>query len=85
MTLYGKVIVYKGIGAVVYRVPKLENHRLPKISHRSLGSEDTTTVSQVRPSVIFQQVYENKCFSKRKWTPCRNMEEVDIRMLIPSC
>lgn len=48
MTSYDKFIVYRGIGAVVYGVPELENHLLLKISLRSLGSEDTTTVSQVR-------------------------------------
>nr|DAD35886.1 TPA_asm: hypothetical protein HUJ06_006526 [Nelumbo nucifera] len=36
----------RGIGAVVYRVPELQNDQLLKISLRSLGSEDTTPISQ---------------------------------------
>ncbi|KAJ0106181.1 hypothetical protein Patl1_19508 [Pistacia atlantica] len=36
----------RGIGAVVYRVPELENDKLVKISLRSVESEDTTPVSQ---------------------------------------
>ncbi|KAF9625340.1 hypothetical protein IFM89_021710 [Coptis chinensis] len=36
----------RGIGAVVYRVPELENDKLLKISVRSVGSEDTTPISQ---------------------------------------
>lgn len=38
---------YRGIGAVVYRVPQLENDQMLKISLRSLDREDTTPISQV--------------------------------------
>jgi hypothetical protein len=37
----------RGIGAVVYRVPGLENDRLLKISLRSVENEDTTPISEV--------------------------------------
>lgn len=36
----------RGIGAVVYTVPELENDQLLKISLRSVDQEDTTTISQ---------------------------------------
>ncbi|XP_059647183.1 uncharacterized protein LOC132293648 [Cornus florida] len=36
----------RGIGAVVYRVPELQNDQLLKISLRSVKSEDTTPISQ---------------------------------------
>ncbi|CAA2938945.1 Hypothetical predicted protein [Olea europaea subsp. europaea] len=36
----------RGIGAVVYRVPELENDDLLKISLRSIDNEDTTPISQ---------------------------------------
>ncbi|MQL87108.1 hypothetical protein Taro_019641 [Colocasia esculenta] len=36
----------RGIGAVVYRVPELGNDHLLKVSLRSIGSEDTSTISQ---------------------------------------
>ncbi|KAJ4834247.1 hypothetical protein Tsubulata_046714 [Turnera subulata] len=36
----------RGIGAVVYRVPELENDQLLKISLRSVECEDTTAISQ---------------------------------------
>ncbi|KAI3454337.1 hypothetical protein Pfo_011000 [Paulownia fortunei] len=36
----------RGIGAVVYRVPELENDLLLKISLRSIDDEDTTPISQ---------------------------------------
>ncbi|KAL6175742.1 hypothetical protein ACLB2K_052381 [Fragaria x ananassa] len=36
----------RGIGAVVYKVPELENDELLKISLRSVDSEDTTPISQ---------------------------------------
>lgn len=36
----------RGIGAVVYRVPELENDQLLKISLRSVESEDTTLISE---------------------------------------
>ncbi|XP_030541250.2 uncharacterized protein LOC115748772 isoform X2 [Rhodamnia argentea] len=36
----------RGIGAVVYRVPELENNQLLKVSLRSLDCEDTTPISQ---------------------------------------
>ncbi|KAL6583684.1 hypothetical protein OROMI_002973 [Orobanche minor] len=36
----------RGIGAVVYRVPQLENDHLLKISLRSIRDEDTTSISQ---------------------------------------
>ncbi|KAK9106496.1 hypothetical protein Syun_022507 [Stephania yunnanensis] len=35
----------RGIGAVVYRVPELENNEVLKISLRSVVTEDTTTIS----------------------------------------
>ncbi|GAU30106.1 hypothetical protein TSUD_295870 [Trifolium subterraneum] len=40
----------RGIGAVVYNVPELENDQKLKISLRSLDNEDTTPISQVVPS-----------------------------------
>lgn len=43
------LIIYRGIGAVVYKVPELENDLLLKISLRSVHEEDTTTISQVVP------------------------------------
>ncbi|CAN6577730.1 hypothetical protein PS2_039251 [Malus domestica] len=36
----------RGIGAVVYRVPELENDQMLKISLRSVDTEDTTLISQ---------------------------------------
>ncbi|KAK7314731.1 hypothetical protein VNO77_33259 [Canavalia gladiata] len=36
----------RGIGAVVYKVPELENDQRLKISLRSVDNEDTTTISQ---------------------------------------
>ncbi|KAH9780766.1 hypothetical protein KPL71_008208 [Citrus sinensis] len=36
----------RGIGAVVYRVPELQNDQLVKISLRSVDSEDTTAIAQ---------------------------------------
>ncbi|KAM1098717.1 hypothetical protein COP2_016354 [Malus domestica] len=36
----------QGIGAVVYRVPELENDQMLKISLRSVDTEDTTLISQ---------------------------------------
>ncbi|KAJ6816924.1 uncharacterized protein M6B38_413550 [Iris pallida] len=36
----------RGIGAVVYKVPELDNDNMLKISLRSLDSEDTTPISQ---------------------------------------
>ncbi|KAL2533074.1 hypothetical protein Adt_06425 [Abeliophyllum distichum] len=36
----------RGIGAVVYRLPELENDELLKISLRSIDSEDTTSISK---------------------------------------
>lgn len=36
----------RGIGAIVYRVPELENDEILKISLRSVDSEDTTPISE---------------------------------------
>uniref|UniRef100_A0A7N0SWB1 DHHA1 domain-containing protein n=1 Tax=Kalanchoe fedtschenkoi TaxID=63787 RepID=A0A7N0SWB1_KALFE len=36
----------RGIGAVVYKVPELENDEIVKISLRSIENEDTTPISQ---------------------------------------
>ncbi|XP_047077110.1 uncharacterized protein LOC124687362 [Lolium rigidum] len=36
----------RAIGAVVYKVPELNNDQMLKISLRSLGQEDTTSISQ---------------------------------------
>ncbi|KAL0341667.1 UNVERIFIED_CONTAM: hypothetical protein Scaly_1829300 [Sesamum calycinum] len=36
----------RGIGAVVYSVPELDNDQLLKISLRSISDEDTTPISQ---------------------------------------
>ncbi|XP_009621556.2 uncharacterized protein [Nicotiana tomentosiformis] len=36
----------RGIGAVVYKVPELENDQMLKVSLRSIGDEDTTSISQ---------------------------------------
>ncbi|KAL0356403.1 UNVERIFIED_CONTAM: hypothetical protein Sradi_4087200 [Sesamum radiatum] len=38
--------VERGIGAVVYSVPELDNDQLLKISLRSISYEDTTPISQ---------------------------------------
>ncbi|GLT65537.1 hypothetical protein SLA2020_379650 [Shorea laevis] len=40
------ILKLRGIGAVVYRVPELENDRLLKISLRSVDDEDTTPISE---------------------------------------
>lgn len=37
----------RGIGAIVYKVPELENNEMLKVSLRSIGDEDTTSISQV--------------------------------------
>lgn len=42
----------RGIGAVVYRVPELENDLMLKISLRSVDDEDTTPISQVSPVLL---------------------------------
>jgi hypothetical protein len=47
---YGHICTFRGIGAVVYNVPELENDQKLKISLRSLENEDTTPISQVVPS-----------------------------------
>lgn len=44
---------FRGIGAVVYRVPELENDQLLKISLRSLDCEDTTPISKVVGSCVY--------------------------------
>ncbi|XP_073143406.1 uncharacterized protein [Henckelia pumila] len=36
----------RGIGAIVYRIPELQNDQLLKISLRSVNDEDTTPISQ---------------------------------------
>ncbi|KAJ6760145.1 DHHA1 DOMAIN PROTEIN [Salix purpurea] len=36
----------RGIGAIVYRVPELENDEMLKISLRSVDIEDTTPISE---------------------------------------
>ncbi|XP_051123112.1 uncharacterized protein LOC127246001 [Andrographis paniculata] len=36
----------RGIGAVVYKIPELQNDQLLKVSLRSTGDEDTTPISQ---------------------------------------
>lgn len=41
-----KNLKLRGVGAVVYRVPELEDETKVKISLRSVGEEDTTVVSQ---------------------------------------
>jgi hypothetical protein len=43
------IYIFRGIGAVVYNVPELENDQKLKISLRSLENEDTTPISQVVP------------------------------------
>jgi len=43
------IFTCRGIGAVVYKVPELENDQLLKISLRSVESEDTTPITQVFP------------------------------------
>lgn len=47
----------RGIGAVVYRVPELENDQLLKISLRSLDCEDTTPISEVNFSYIYIYIF----------------------------
>ncbi|CAN6464095.1 unnamed protein product [Victoria cruziana] len=46
LAVKSSVMKMRAIGAVVYRVPALENMHLLKISLRSVGSEDTTIISQ---------------------------------------
>ncbi|KAF3791231.1 Uncharacterized protein EJ110_NYTH07707 [Nymphaea thermarum] len=46
LAVKSSVMKLRGIGAVVYRVPELEDGHLLKISLRSVGSEDTTVISQ---------------------------------------
>ncbi|GAA0169282.1 hypothetical protein LIER_23805 [Lithospermum erythrorhizon] len=36
----------RGIGAIIYRVPELENDQMLKVSLRSVHGEDTTSISQ---------------------------------------
>ncbi|CAN4085407.1 unnamed protein product [Withania somnifera] len=36
----------RGIGAIVYKVPELVNNEILKVSLRSIGDEDTTSISQ---------------------------------------
>jgi hypothetical protein len=48
----------RGIGAIVYRVPELENDEMLKISLRSVDSEDTTPISEV----IFQVILLSPVF-----------------------
>jgi len=43
------IFTCRGIGAVVYNVPELENDQRLKISLRSVENEDTTPISQVVP------------------------------------
>lgn len=50
LVCYGLISTFRGIGAVVYKVPELENDEKLKISLRSLDNEDTTPISQVVPS-----------------------------------
>lgn len=50
------LIFFRGIGAVVYRVPELETDLKLKVSLRSIRDEDTTSISQVilfRTSIFF--------------------------------
>lgn len=42
------MMLFRGIGAVVYAVPELKNDQMLKISLRSIDNEDTTPISQVR-------------------------------------
>lgn len=44
---YALIFICRGIGAVVYKVPELENDQLLKISLRSEKNEDTTPITQV--------------------------------------
>lgn len=37
----------RGIGAVVYKVPELGKNEMLKVSLRSIGNEDTASISQV--------------------------------------
>jgi len=46
---YALIFTCRGIGAVVYKVPELENDQLLKISLRSEEKEDTTPITQVFP------------------------------------
>lgn len=43
---------HRAIGAVVYKVPELENDKLLKVSLRSVDGEDTTPISQVSTLAI---------------------------------
>ncbi|AQK73595.1 hypothetical protein ZEAMMB73_Zm00001d017640 [Zea mays] len=43
---FGSCLVITGIGAVVYKVPELNNDQILKVSLRSLEQEDTTCISQ---------------------------------------
>lgn len=50
---YMFLVNIRGIGAVVYHVPELENDEMLKISLRSIESEDTTPISQVILLFVF--------------------------------
>ncbi|XP_073260976.1 uncharacterized protein [Populus alba] len=46
LKLSAYLFLCRGIGAIVYRVPELENDEMLKISLRSVDSEDTTPISE---------------------------------------
>ena len=58
MLIYKLCVLHslRGIGAVVYRVPELENDQLLKISLRSVDSEDTTPISQVHLHIFLKEL-----------------------------
>ncbi|RXI09843.1 hypothetical protein DVH24_023284 [Malus domestica] len=45
-SMWINLVRMRGIGAVLYRVPELENDQMLKISLRSVDTEDTTLISQ---------------------------------------
>lgn len=86
----------RGIGAIVYRVPELENDEMLKISLRSVDSEDTTPISEVIFLVILlscfflpnkQGIIYSCLFKVLKcilWLNYRNLVVVGIEMPVPS-
>ena len=59
----------RGIGAVVYRVPELENDQLLKISLRGVDNEDTTPISEVvRLYILLNDVVSPPLLNKGIYT-----------------
>lgn len=93
--------LFRGIGAVVYRVPELGNDQLLKISLRGVDGEDTTPISEVVFSFAFllritciliitigrAEIHYSLTHSLfLLYNSCfRSLEVVGIEMPVPSC